>query len=87
MRPEKVRDKFDGGFIFSLPSHVPLLNPKILPEDYLLAMMDPSQGPILEFSPGARRLRLDHLKRLPLAQKLLLERKLYQCVAYKSLRP
>lgn len=84
---EKVEGRFDGGFIFTLPSHIPLVNPKMLPEDYLVSVIDPSQGPILELSPGARRLRIDHLKRLLLAESLLLENKLYQYVLYRSAKP
>ena len=47
IRPEKTRDLFDGGFIFTLRHHIPLINPKILPEDYYLVIVDRYKGALL----------------------------------------
>jgi len=47
IRPEKTGDLFDGGFIFTLKHHIPLINPKILPEDYYLVVVDRFKGSLL----------------------------------------
>ena len=44
IRPEKTSDLFDGGFIFTLKHHLPHINPKILPEDYYLVVVDRYKG-------------------------------------------
>jgi hypothetical protein len=85
IRPEKTRD-IDAGFIFTLKQHLPLINPKILPEDYYLVVIDRSKGPLLEVSEEGRRVRLDQLAQLALAQKVVIDAKLYQYVAYRSHR-
>jgi hypothetical protein len=65
---------------------LPLINPKILPEDYYLVVIDRSKGPLLEVSEEGRRVRLDQLAQLALAQKVVIDAKLYQYVAYRSHR-
>lgn len=86
LRPEKVREFYDAGFIFTLSTHTSMINPKILPEDYYMVVIDRNKGAVLEISEDSRRIRIDHLRLLPLVQKIILDTKLYQYVAYRSER-
>ena len=85
IKPQKT-ELFDVGLIITLESHLQLINPRILPEDYYLIVIDRSKGPLLEIKEDSRRIRVDHLGQLPLATKIIVEAKLYQYVAYRSQR-
>lgn len=87
IRPEKTSGLFEAGFIFTLPHHMSLINPKILPEDYYLVVIDNGRGPWLEIDEATRQVRINEMGQLPLAQQLLLSNKLQQYVVYSSHRP
>lgn len=72
IRPEKTNDLFDAGFIVTLRQHLPLINPKILPEDYYLLVIDRSRTPFLEINEENRKVRIDQLGQLSLVQKMLI---------------
>lgn len=52
LRPEKTQELFDAGFIFTIKSHLPLINPKILPDDYFIVVIEKSKNglSVLEIS-------------------------------------
>lgn len=84
LRPEKIQDFYEGGFIFTLSSNLSLVNAKILPEDYYLVIIDRNKGAMLEINEDTRRIKIDHLRLFPLVQRIILDAKLYQYVAYRS---
>jgi len=86
IRPEKTEGLFDAGFLITLKSHLNLINPKSLPQDYFLLVIDRSKGAIIEVNEDTRKVRVDNLSQLPLVQKLIIESKIYQYVAYRSQR-
>lgn len=55
-----------------------------MPEDYYLVVIDRNKGAMLEINEDTRRIKIDHLRLLPLVQKIILDAKLYQYVAYRS---
>ena len=71
IRPEKTEDLFDAGFIITLKSHLSLINPKVLPQDYFLLVIDRSKGPIIEINEESKKIKVDNLSQLPLIQKLI----------------
>lgn len=84
IRPDKVEDKYDVGFIFASRQEVRLINTNIFPDDYYVVMIEAAEEQMLEIDEAARRVRLDQLQRIFLAQKIIVDSKLYQYVAYRN---
>ena len=79
-----MKDNFDAGFIFTLQNHLNVINPKILPQDYYIIVFDQSRQHFIEISEENRKITIDNLNHLPLVQKIIIDAKIYQYVAYRS---
>ena len=85
IRSDRVEGRFDAGFIFARKQEAQLVNPTLLPEDYYMVTIERGEGEaFLEVEESGRRVRMDQLGRLLLAQRLVIDSKLYQYVAYRS---
>lgn len=58
------------------------LNLNLLPEDYYLVKIV-ERSPFLELNETQKVIQMDSLSRLPLGQKIVLDKKLFQYVAYR----
>ena len=47
IRPDKVQDFYDAGFIITIKNHIGLINPKILPDDYFIVVIEKSKETLL----------------------------------------
>lgn len=61
------------------------MNPSLLPEDYYLVRLNSkATTPGLELNQNSKSIIIDSYSRLPLAQKIILDQKLYQYVLHKG---
>ena len=62
-----------------------LVNVRLFPEDYYVVWVEREDvAEMLEIDEAARRVRVSQLKYLSLAQKLIIDSKLYQYVGYQT---
>lgn len=72
----------DIGLILITEQQAVKINPSLLPEDYYLIRLQRKQ-PCLELNENQKTIVMDSLERLTLAQKIILDKKLYQYVVYR----
>lgn len=84
IRPEKVEDRFDAGFIFVRREEIKLINVNLFPEDYYIVTVQRAEAAFLSLNEAARSISMDKLAYIQLAQKIVMEGKLFQYVVYHS---
>lgn len=84
IRTEKVEDRYDVGFIFASRQEIRLINTNIFPDDYYVVLIEAAEEQMLEIDEAARRIRMNQLRCIFLAQKIIIDSKLYQYVAYRN---
>lgn len=84
LRPDKLEDRFDVGFILARRHELNIININLFPEDYYVVVIEQEDDGLLEINETLKRVRIDHLRQITLAQKIIVDSKLYQYVAYRN---
>lgn len=80
---QKAFSLMDCGFVLAVGDEGQKVNPTMLPENYYVVSIEKTEGHMLEIDEDSKRVRMDSLERLALAQKIILDSKLNKCVLYK----